>query len=79
MYIVQMVESSKFSKEKFLTNLRFTIKGRHPRRGNGGDSAREKGKEEKKSLYIYDISDLNMDGKKDGDNYNKKWNQLIFK
>jgi len=62
-----------------MTNIRFIKKSRHPRRNNGGNSAREYIKDEKKSFYLNDNSILNMDEKKNSENYNKNWNQIFFK
>jgi hypothetical protein len=63
-----------------MTNIRFIKKSRHPRRNNGGGSSREYGKEEKKSFYLVDTTNLNMmDEKKNGESYNKNWNQYNFK
>jgi|WetSurMetagenome_2_1015567.scaffolds.fasta_scaffold129629_3 hypothetical protein len=63
-----------------VTNIKYIKRSRHPKKGRGGDSLGENGREEIKSYYYQNgiIELLLADKKKDGFGY-RKWNQLNFK
>lgn len=62
-----------------MTNIRFTKKGRHPRRNNGGVSPGKKEQQWAKLFEQYTEGNLFPEEKKNYDNDNKKWDQLNFK
>jgi hypothetical protein len=62
-----------------MTNIRFTLKSRHPRRSIGGNSPGQKGQEENKSVFLSDTVNYQNAEKKNSGIDSKKQNQLNFK
>jgi hypothetical protein len=62
-----------------MTNIKFTKKGRHPRRNNGGVSSGKKEQQWGKLFEQYTDNGYDTEEKKELSNNDKKWNQLNFK